>query len=137
MKKCTKCGEQKPLSDFYKSAKAFDNLQSCCKLCHKAVCKTSHAKNKPKRNLYNKKYNIEKTYGISFDSYLKLVESQNNKCQICKNTLKTGKNTHLDHCHSTGKIRGVLCGKCNTGIGQFNDSIELLKSAVSYIKKYS
>ena len=102
-----------------------------------AVCKISHVKNKTKRNLYNKKYNIEKNYGISFDEYLELIESQNNKCQICKYDLTPGKNTHLDHCHTTGKIRGVLCSKCNTGIGQFNDSIALLKSAQNYLEKYN
>jgi hypothetical protein len=137
MKNCTKCGEQKPLSDFYKSVKSYDGLQSCCKLCHKAVCKISHVAHKIKRNLYNKKYNIEKNYGISFDDYLNLIKSQNGNCQICKSVLIAGKNTHLDHCHTTGKIRGVLCGKCNTGIGQFNDSLELLKSALKYLKKYS
>ena len=137
MKQCTKCGIQKPISEYYKSTKAYDGLQSCCKPCHKTVCKTSHVKHKLKRNLYNKKYNIEKNYKISYNSYLTLIKSQNGNCQICKNILKIDKNTHLDHCHYTGKIRGVLCGKCNTGIGQFNDSTELLKSALKYLKKYS
>jgi len=44
--------------------------------------------------------------------------------------------THLDHCHKTGRIRGVLCNNCNTGLGKFYDDIELLKTAINYLQKF-
>jgi uncharacterized protein YlaI len=137
MKNCTKCGEQKPLSEFYKSTKAYDGLQARCKICHNIVTKDYNYRNKKKRNLYSKKYNIEKTYGISFSEYESLIKFQNSKCAICDKDLQDGKQTHVDHDHKTNAIRGILCSKCNTGLGLFNDSTDILKSAIMYITKHS
>lgn len=62
---------------------------------------------------------------------------QDYKCGICNITLnlnvKCNKNTHIDHCHTTGKVRGLLCSKCNTGIGMFKENIITLKRAIRYI----
>jgi hypothetical protein len=60
-----------------------------------------------------------------------LVKQQKGKCAICKTKMKE---PCVDHCHTTGKIRGALCVNCNTGLGHFCDSVELLKSAISYLK---
>lgn len=74
-------------------------------------------------------------YGITIDEYEELLAYQNFVCSICEKeeTSKNG-NLHIDHCHKTNIIRGLLCGKCNKGLGAFGDSPELLERAVQYLK---
>ena len=87
---------------------------------------------------------LKRKYGITYEDYLSMYELQNKSCKICgKSELRRNyqeKREQLlplfvDHCHKTGKVRGLLCSKCNTGIGMFEDSIENLTSAISYLKE--
>jgi len=72
-----------------------------------------------------------KRFNISVDEYKKLRDNANNRCEICGNEdIKLA----VDHCHSTGKIRGMLCGNCNNGLGRFKDKIEYLEKAIPYLK---
>ena len=71
-------------------------------------------------------------YGITLDVKNKIIKSQNNKCAICNNKLDKPK---VDHCHKTGKVRGILCHGCNIGIGGLKDSIKNLKNAIKYLKR--
>lgn len=71
-------------------------------------------------------------YGISKEQISVLEEAQNGKCAICK----VGNASHLDHDHDTGRVRGLLCIKCNTGLGMFLDRIELLDAAKEYLTRY-
>ncbi|MDA3808142.1 MAG: endonuclease domain-containing protein [Thiomicrorhabdus sp.] len=73
------------------------------------------------------------TYGITIAEYESLLETQSSKCAICKE-LFTG-TPHIDHCHTTGDVRGLLCRCCNHGIGLLKDSAELLEAAVTYVSK--
>lgn len=77
-----------------------------------------------------------RNYGISTAQYESMKEKQKNVCAICFKKETTGKIKRLrvDHCHSTGKVRGLLCNKCNIGIGFLQDSLVLLKSAMKYLK---
>jgi len=79
-------------------------------------------------------FNLKRYYGISYEDYDKLLLSQNNACAICKNP-EYRRRLSVDHCHATGKIRGLLCTKCNVGIGSLNDNIEYLKNAIDYLNK--
>lgn len=74
-------------------------------------------------------------YGLSIDQYHDLVESQDNKCACCKRPFTT--KTHIDHCHVTLRVRGIICHSCNTGLGLLGDNIEGLEKALSYLKKTS
>lgn len=85
---------------------------------------------------YDKKdYWLSKRYGLTLDDYNNILLVQNNGCAICSTKEPGGKNKrfHVDHCHKTGAIRGLLCDKCNRGLGYFNDSIENLNSAIGYL----
>lgn len=75
--------------------------------------------------------NIKKNYGLSADQYKKLLEANSGKCRICDST----QDLCVDHSHSTLKVRGLLCRKCNAGLGQFRDSKELLLKAASYLER--
>lgn len=95
------------------------------------------------------------TYGFScpvcnklrnYDKKASFVKAKKNNapCVSCSNSIKAGKckicekelheEIHIDHNHTTGKVRGILCGKCNKGLGQFNDNIEFLTNAINYLK---
>lgn len=75
-------------------------------------------------------------YGLNLETYDKLLISQSNGCAICKKQEAGGRGSwHVDHCHLTGAIRGLLCHSCNTSLGHFKDSIEILESAIAYLKK--
>lgn len=81
--------------------------------------------------------NLKKLYGITLDGYEKMLEKQKGCCAICgaDNPRRKGrKYLCVDHCHKTGKVRGLLCDPCNNGLGRFDDSLALLKSAVEYLK---
>ena len=85
--------------------------------------------------------NLKAIFNISYDEYYKLLESQDFKCAICVNpetSLRhSNKNLSIDHCHETGKIRGLLCTNCNLSLGGFKDSIDNLLKAIEYLKTNS
>ena len=73
-------------------------------------------------------------YGLSSQQYIDLYNKQNGKCAICKNKPTTKRGLHIDHCHKTGDIRGLLCHGCNIAIGNLKHDVNLMKSAIKYIK---
>lgn len=76
---------------------------------------------------------MKKTYGISQAQYIRLKEKQGNRCGICGKVYRR-KNYRVDHDHKTGKVRGLLCDKCNKGLGWFGDSVSGIKKAYDYLK---
>lgn len=94
---------------------------------YKEILKNYWAKNKEKC-LYLKRYSISK------EDFQNILKKQNNVCVICKN--KDERSLSVDHDHKTNKNRGLLCRKCNIGLGFFNDDIKLLKEAIKYLESY-
>lgn len=74
-------------------------------------------------------------FGISVDAYEAMNAAQGGLCGICGKTDATGRRLAVDHCHATGKIRGLLCGVCNTGIGKLGDTVDRLERALAYLKR--
>ena len=126
-KKCNKCGEVKTVSDFYvKKCKEnkYYRFNSPCKKC-------SDNKN---RKEYLKNYLRIRNFKITTIEYESILKSQNYKCAICgvhKNDYH--KDFSIDHCHKSGKVRGLLCNNCNVGIGLLKDDITILKSSINYL----
>lgn len=84
----------------------------------------------------SRQYHVKKTYGMTLTDYNILLEQQGGRCMICKRTdpaKKGTKNFYIDHDHKTGKVRGLLCHFCNTGLGYFGDSVETLQRAQDYL----
>lgn len=95
-------------------------------------------KNKERKKAYQQSIytkNRAKTYGLTLDEYNALQE--NTTCALCNNPFKNSKDKHIDHCHVSKKVRGLLCTKCNVGLGMFGDSVPLLKAAIQYIEQSS
>jgi len=137
MKKCTKCGVQKPLSEFHKDKATKTGVRSNCKQCYSLFHTQYYENNIEKVKAKNKKQWLKRKYNIEVEEFDGLKIKQNNCCAICKTTLEDGFLVHVDHDHKTGKIRGILCRWCNTGLGNFKDSCDSLESAINYLKNNS
>lgn len=137
MKKCPKCGEQKPLSEFYKNKSNKDGLQKRCKPCDIKTGQESYQKDPEKAAKKRFIRKLKREYDLTLEQYESMKQKQNNVCAICKTELQTGMLSHVDHCHFSGKVRGLLCRWCNLGLGHFKDSMTSLKSALDYLEKYS
>ena len=83
---------------------------------------------------YNKKYYLKKMYGITLDEYDELLEKQGGVCAICSQSCPTGRHLAVDHDHDTGVVRGLLCTRCNIGLGQLRNITNLARSIV-YLQK--
>lgn len=116
-KLCTQCNQVKPKSDFRSHYKKTGKLYSRCFVCQ---ADSERMKN----------------YGITGDEYRAMLLAQGGVCKICNKPNWTEKFLYVDHCHDTGKIRGILCHNCNAGIGLFKDNVELLLLAAEYVKNY-
>lgn len=81
-------------------------------------------------------FGLKFRFGIGFEHYEALLRSQNGGCAICGGQNSKGRALAVDHCHKTGKVRGLLCSKCNSGIGMLGDSSLLLKIATEYVVKW-
>ena len=100
-----------------------------------------------KRKAYNRSHKlqiVERTlrhkYSITTEEYNSKLYEQNGQCAICGSETtghRMQSNLLVDHDHKTGKIRGLLCSKCNRGLGQFDDDPELMMSAIRYIQQYA
>jgi hypothetical protein len=85
---------------------------------------------------------LERSFGITMDDYDRMLEDQKGVCAICglpETTRRKGTLLRLsvDHCHTTGKVRALLCGYCNPALGAFKDSPALLNKAIEYLSKHS
>ena len=80
-----------------------------------------------------------RTFGISSVDYEKMFEEQNGVCFICSKPQRKKVHKHLfvDHCHTTNKVRALLCNNCNTGIGMFEENIQTMKDAISYLELFN
>lgn len=76
-------------------------------------------------------------YGISVADYYAMLEAQGHRCAICQATEPNGHNWHIDHCHSSGKVRGLLCSGCNVGLGHFADDTERMLRAIEYVRHHA
>ena len=95
--------------------------------------KEFYRKNKENHLLLVRKNKLIKKFGITLEHFNLMLKNQNNKCAICKK--EECRNLAVDHDHKTGKIRGLLCLNCNTGLGSFKDNLDLLLKAINYLKK--
>ena len=107
---------------------------------HKEYIKEREKHNPGITKRENKKACLKKNYGLTLDWYNKQFELQNGCCAICgKNRLSLSRDLAVDHNHVTNKIRGLLCGDCNRGLGYFKsdlNGIKLLLKSIEYLKSY-
>tara|TARA_Y100000768_G_scaffold282083_1_gene216917 strand:+ start:219 stop:767 length:549 start_codon:yes stop_codon:yes gene_type:complete len=84
---------------------------------------------------HHRDYHLKRKFGIGLNEYNLLLESQDYACAICGSKKPSGRgNFHVDHCHKTGRVRGLLCHYCNTGLGSLRDDPLLLSKALDYLR---
>lgn len=111
------------------------NIRRVCKLCKRDNF-INRDGIKETVKTYNRRFALKNTYGLSIDEYNGMIKNQDGKCKICGVRAEdVSRGLSVDHCHETGKIRGILCHKCNSGLGFFNDDEELVERGLNYLKE--
>ena len=138
---CARCKAFKDKNDFDKCSRKNNNRQSICKVCSGEVAKLYRKTHRAELTAITRKANLKKNYGMTPEDYLKMFNVQRGLCSICRELEKSvykGRPRRLavDHDHLTGKIRSLLCSRCNTAVGVLNDNPVLLRAAADYIEKH-
>jgi DNA-binding transcriptional MerR regulator len=133
-KVCSKCNEDKPLEKFSKGRS--NGYHVWCKSCLSIYAKTVKDR---KGDDYHKRIHYLRKYNMTFEEVKELLDSQNGSCALCQTSVSFGTGfsnaAHVDHCHTTNKVRGILCGNCNTALGKLGDSVESIKKVLQYLEK--
>ena len=134
MKTCRKCGEDKPKSAYYASKQNKDGLNSYCK-----QCKNGHGseyQRTTKGRMYHRNRHLTRTYGITNDDFQAMLHKQQGKCACCGTLDPRGPGRfHVDHNHTTGNIRGLLCNTCNLRLGVLENR-EFVSQVNVYLQEY-
>jgi len=141
---CKVCEEEKDITK-YEWAADRPNPRTTCNACRSKNREFTPTQLKRKKE-YQKEwfkenktrlkfYYAERTYGLLPEHYKEMLASQNNSCAIC-NISFTERKEHVDHDHTTGAVRALLCGNCNTGLGMFGEDIAALQNAVKYLENF-
>ena len=143
-KRCATCEETKPHHEFSLSRAAGPNrnavYRSSCKACQATAARGWYANNLERASENRRRFNLSTTYGMTVAEYNELLDAQGHVCAICGREEpgahgRTGKKFRLsvDHCHDTGRIRGLLCQRCNRAIGLLGDDPVTLRKAITYL----
>ena len=134
-KTCRTCKGSLPLSDFtvHTRKNGREYYRADCNQCRGAKRRKSYDPDQAKN------ISLKSLYGVTLDDYDRMAEQQGHKCAICNSEDPRGNGSRfaVDHDHKTGRVRGLLCGPCNMGIGKLGDDIALLTAAIEYLKDHA
>ena len=143
---CSKCGESKPISKFNRDRSRKDGFASRCKACKKedardyyernreAVIERERVRRASKSDEEKRDAQYRRIYGISLAEYDVMLEAQNGVCAICSTDTPGGKGRFVvDHCHTNGHVRKLLCNRCNLALGLVEDQPSLLAKMITYL----
>lgn len=165
MKQCKKCGVPKPLEEFYPAAGTKDGLRGDCKTCNaddkrrryladrqaaiarvkrwqqanadrvNAVQRARRARPEVKRRA--REEHLKRKYGMTIEEYGEMLAAQGGGCFICGRPPRDDISLHVDHDHSTGQVRGILCFRCNNALADFQEDPGLLAKAADYLDRHN
>lgn len=139
IKVCTVCELEKPFEEFYNRQASEDGKAYRCKECDNQAVKKYRKAHEERYRIKARTNQLRFKYGIEPEEYERLNKNQDGLCAICQqpNIHKPPHITKLvvDHCHATGKVRGLLCNKCNQALGLFQENVENLARATSYLSE--
>lgn len=145
VKVCSMCLESKPLDEFHRAKNKLAGRHTKCRPCHAATVKTQRDRDPESFREATRRYYVKnpearrerhliRKYGLMTDEFDSMLQEQNGECGLCFQPLEIGtRRTHVDHDHLTGKVRGILCHHCNTGLGNLQDDPDLLLRAALYV----
>lgn len=143
-KMCTKCLVTKPITDF--STRGQRNgeplPQSRCKSCQADAARDWYRRNSERANTNRRRLALRESFGITPEDYEAMLAEQGGVCAICQRperAKRDGKPMRLsvDHCHTTGHVRGLLCHACNRGIGLCGEDLDWLGKAIRYLEEHA
>jgi hypothetical protein len=165
MKRCSKCGRDQPLENFYRAKGSRDGLRGDCKACFAARARARYPEVRDKaiarakqwqidnreRHLENlrKRYQrpevkrrerdtyLQRKHGITVDEYEAMFVEQGGGCAICAKPPRADISLHVDHDHATGRRRGLLCFSCNNALGNAGEDVERLLAFVDYLATHA
>lgn len=143
MRRCSDCGEEKPLGAFAATGSRGQYVRNECRTClsrqqRERVARLPLAE----RQLQNRRHALRKKYGLTVEQYDVLWVAQDGRCLICEAPglpWEPGAGheaLYVDHCHTSGRVRGLLCAECNFGLGRFRDRPDLLRRAADYLDQF-
>jgi hypothetical protein len=157
LKWCPACQRLLLVSEFHKNKRAYDGLYDRCKACNSVVSNQWHrdkAQDSDYRERKNqrakewratnqgekltrayKDANLRQNYGITIEQFETMLAAQGGRCAICRKPFRRSFDTHVDHDHATGRVRGILCSACNNGLGRFRDDPAVLRHAARYLER--
>ena len=161
MRRCTRCGELRPLAAFYREKSGRGGYRSDCKACFAARAKQWYLNNREpviarvkawqqanpervkatreaaraRRGPIDRDARLRRVFGLSSDDYAAMLAEQGGGCALCGRIPPPGRSLHVDHNHETGVVRGLLCFRCNAGIGQFREDKLRLADAIVYLAR--
>jgi hypothetical protein len=112
LRRCWRCGDWLSLERFARDASRSQGRTGCCKPCMSIASKASR-------------------YGMTFEELRKRLTENGGRCPLCE---RASNNMVVDHCHDTGRVRGVICSGCNVGMGLLGDDPDLLRRAANYLE---
>lgn len=127
-KTCPDCRESKALDEFPRNRNSKDGRHIYCKTCHNVRGRES------KKRLHggSRHYHLSRRYGIGARDVIELIKTQDGLCAVCRERPAE----QVDHDHGTGRVRGILCGGCNAGLGQLKEDPEIIRRAIDYLRRH-
>lgn len=134
-KRCSGCHQMKAREQFGLRKNGY--LRATCLQCNELGMKNWAEESRERQRATNRRTTLRRWFGITEDDYDRILAEQGGGCAICGDTKpdKRRRRLYVDHCHETKMIRGLLCGKCNSGIGMFRDDPGLLMAAIAHLAK--
>jgi len=165
MKACVKCGVVQPLDSFYKASGTRDGHRGDCKDCFRARAKQRYPlvreaniararqwrednleryranqrrmRSTPEGKLRQRAGHLMRKFGMTIEQYDAMLEAQGGGCFICGRAPREDISLHVDYCHSSGKVRGILCFCCNNALADFQEDPRLLARAGAYLDRHT
>ncbi len=138
-KKCANCEEYKDLADFSPSKDKAFGVNAWCKMCTARVKNTRYTLEKARAE------HLKRVYGLTIEAYEKMLVDQNGLCAWCgrSETRRAGRKKrsenvpmlHVDHCHTTGRVRGLLCSACNQALGLLGEDPHRIEALLHYVEE--
>ena len=135
LKWCRVCQLTKPLEDFHIQRKSKDGRQPRCKPCAIAAVVQWQRDNPERHWVKQRRSDLKRRYGLTEQARTDLLASQNGRCAICGTAESADVQLKVDHCHTSGTVRGLLCHLCNVALGMFEDDTARLRRVAAYLDR--
>ena len=133
---CKKCHIEKPLTDYYIDKTTLIGRRGSCKACNLVSQQAWDRANPEKRKAIGRRAHLKEKYGITPEHWDQMLADQDGKCGICRTDNPGQRSWKVDHDHTTGAVRGLLCNHCNLLLGHAKDDIDVLLSAMAYLQTH-